>query len=57
MAGNAADVQEVRRCLKGVTGYLIPDGKTGGLPDKAGQAFLGIGEAVFFWRGCVSRNL
>ncbi len=39
----AADVQEVRRYLKGVTGedisleslYLTPDGKIGGLPDKA----------------------
>ncbi len=39
----AADVQEVRRYLKGVTGadislenlYLMPDGKIGGLPDKA----------------------
>ncbi|MCI8785615.1 MAG: hypothetical protein HFI84_03020 [Eubacterium sp.] len=39
----AADVQEVRRYLKGVTGedislenlYLTPDGKIGGLPEKA----------------------
>ena len=39
----ATDVQEVRRYLKGVTGedislenlYLTPDGKIGGLPDKA----------------------
>ncbi len=39
----AADVQEVRRYLKGVTGedisleklFLTPDGKIGGLPDKA----------------------
>ena len=38
----AADVQEVRRYLKGVTGedislenlYLTPDGKIGGLPDR-----------------------
>ncbi|NBK00515.1 hypothetical protein D5282_25570, partial [bacterium 1xD8-48] len=39
----ATDIQEVRRYLKGVTGedislenlYLTPDGKIGGLPDKA----------------------
>lgn len=39
----ATDVQEVRRYLKGVTGedislenlYLTPDGKIGGLPEKA----------------------
>ena len=39
----ATDVQEVRRYLKGITGedislenlYLTPDGKIGGLPDKA----------------------
>ena len=39
----ATDMQEVRRYLKGVTGenislenlYLTPDGKIGGLPDKA----------------------
>ena len=39
----ATDVQEVRRYLKGVTGedisfrnlYLTPDGKIGGLPDRA----------------------
>ena len=39
----ATDVQEVRRCHKGVTGedislerrYLTPDGKIGGLPEKA----------------------
>ncbi len=39
----ATDVQEVRRYLKRVTGedislenlYLTPDGKIGGLPDKA----------------------
>ena len=39
----ATDVQEVRRYLKGVTGedisleslYMTPDGKIGGLPDKA----------------------
>lgn len=39
----ATDIQEVRRYLKGVTGedislenlYLAPDGKIGGLPDKA----------------------
>ncbi len=39
----AADVQEVRRYLKGVTGedisleslYLTPDGRIGGLPEKA----------------------
>ena len=40
---SATDIQEVRRYLKGVTGedislenlYLTPDGKIGGLPDKA----------------------
>ncbi len=39
----AADVQEVKRYLKGVTGqdvslknlYMLPDGNIGGLPDKA----------------------
>ena len=39
----ATDIQEVRRYLKGVTGedvslenlYLMPDGKIGGLPNKA----------------------
>ena len=40
---SATDIQEVRRYLRGVTGedislenfYLTPDGKIGGLPDKA----------------------
>ena len=41
----AADVQEVRRYLKGITGkditlesfYFLPNGKIGGLPDKAAK--------------------